>query len=124
MMSRVKNKHTAPEMAVRSLVHRMGFRFRLHNSSLPGNPDIVMSRHKKIILVHGCFWHQHRGCRSAKRPTSNQQFWNKKLDDNIRRDRLNSRRLSDLGWKVLVVWECNVSDRTKLARILEDFLSE
>lgn len=121
-MSQVRNKDTIPEKTVRSIVHRMGFRFRLHNKTLPGKPDIVLSRHKKIILVHGCFWHQHSGCSASKRPTSRTKYWNEKLDDNVNRDKINYVRLRNLGWRVLVVWECQVKDTRNASHILEDFL--
>lgn len=122
MMSQVRSRDTAPEKVVRSAVHRMGFRFRLHNSRLPGNPDIVLARHKKVILVHGCFWHQHEDCRSASRPKSNQAYWNSKLDENVRRDVSNQRKLAQLGWRLLVVWECDLKRRDQLLGKLKQFL--
>ena len=109
MMSQVRSRDTIPEKAVRSLIHRMGFRFRLHKSGLPGKPDIVLARHKKVIFVHGCFWHQHENCPSAKRPKSNQVFWNTKLDENIQRDKSTERTLEQSGWRVQVVWECDLA---------------
>ena len=123
MMSQVRSKHTGPEKVVRSLIHRMGFRFRLHHDDLPGNPDIVLSRHKKVILVHGCFWHQHDDCLSAKRPQTNQTFWNAKLDGNVERDKVNQRRLMELGWRALVVWECDLNDSDSLVAKLSGFLN-
>ena len=107
---------------MRSVIHRMGFRFRLHHQDLPGRPDIVLSRHKKVILVHGCFWHQHDGCPSAKRPQSNQEFWNAKLDGNIKRDEENQYHLAQLGWEALVVWECDLVDNGILLEMLARFL--
>lgn len=102
-MSRVKGRDTKPEMLVRSLVHRMGFRFRVHRRELPGNPDIVLPRHGKAIFVHGCFWHGHKRCSRSKRPKTNKTFWNNKIDENIERDKRFRRELRRMGWKVLVV---------------------
>ncbi len=121
-MARVKGENTKPEMKVRSLVHAMGFRYRLHRKDLPGKPDLVLPRHKKIIFVHGCFWHQHPGCINAERPTSNTAYWNKKLDRTTERDRQNISRLNASGWEVLVLWECHIADSEKLLGELEDFL--
>lgn len=120
-MARVKNKNTAPELVVRKILHRLGFRFRLHRSDLPGNPDVVLPRHRKIILVHGCFWHGH-DCPRGKRPSTKQEFWNPKLDKNQQRDKANQEKLRELGWQVLVVWECQVKDTDKLTELLSDFM--
>jgi DNA mismatch endonuclease (patch repair protein) len=122
LMSRVKGRDTKPEILVRSLVHRMGFRFRLHGRDLPGNPDIVLPRYGKVIFVHGCFWHGHRRCLRSKRPTTHKGFWNKKLDQNIERDERFRRMLKRMGWRVLVVWECETRRQEKLLRKLEGFL--
>lgn len=124
IMSRVKGRDTKPEILVRSFVHRMGFRFRLHRRDLPGNPDIVLPRHGKIIFVHGCFWHGHKQCRRSKRPTTNKVFWNKKLDENIERDKRFRRKLRRMGWKVLIVWQCETRKPEKLIGKLERFLHE
>ena len=105
------------------MLHRMGLRFSLHKSSLPGSPDIVLTRHKKIIFVHGCFWHQHENCPSAKKPKSNQEFWNTKLDENVRRDKSTQHLLSQLGWKCLVVWECDLANYDCLVGRLKKFLN-
>ena len=121
-MRLVRSWDTKPELSVRSVLHRMGYRFRLHRKDLPGAPDIVLPGHGKIILVHGCFWHGHRGCRRAARPTSNVDFWNDRLDGNIQRDERNRRRLRQLGWKVLVLWECQIQPEARLRWILERFL--
>lgn len=109
-------------MLVRSLVHRMGFRFRLHRSDLPGTPDLLFPGRKKVIFVHGCFWHQH-DCVRGKRPSSNESFWSSKLDANIRRDKKNIAALEEGNWQVLVVWECETKERTILIARLEAFLS-
>ncbi len=123
IMSRVRAEDTSPEKLVRSLIHRMGYRFRLHVKDLPGKPDIVLPRHKKVIFVHGCFWHQHEGCPHAARPASNTEYWNKKLDRNIIRDREHLQQLEYLGWSVLIVWECEMRDREQLSETLRRFLS-
>ncbi|MCP4221020.1 MAG: DNA mismatch endonuclease Vsr [bacterium] len=121
IMSRVKGKNTKPEMRVRSLVHQMGYRFRLHRKNLPGKPDLVFPRHKKIILVHGCFWHGHDGCPKSSRPSTNIEFWQKKLDGNISRDRLNLQKMREAGWQVLVIWECQTKKPEALEQLLKEF---
>lgn len=123
-MSKVRGKNTKPELVVRSLLHRMGYRFRLHRRDLPGNPDIVLPKHKKVIFVHGCFWHGHKDCRRAKRPTSNEAFWNQKLGKNLDRDRRDLEALERLGWITLVVWSCRVKDPDTLREELESFMNE
>lgn len=123
IMRRVKSRNTAPEMIVRSLLHGIGYRFRLHDAGLPGTPDIVLPRHRKIIFVHGCFWHGHQGCPAAARPTTNVEFWAKKLDKNIERDKSQIEKLEKSGWKVLIVWECQTVNRTVLGSILNDFMN-
>lgn len=124
IMSRVKGRDTKPEILVRSFVHRMGFRFRVHRRDLPGSPDIVLPRHGKVIFVHGCFWHGHRGCHRSQRPTTNKKFWNKKLEGNIERDNRFRRMLHGLGWKVLIVWQCETRKPDKLFGKLERFLND
>lgn len=121
-MARVKGRDTAPERIVRSLVHRMGFRFRLHVRNIHGTPDIVLPRHRKVIFVHGCFWHGHKRCLRSKRPTTRLQFWNSKLDRNIERDERIRKILRRTGWKVLTVWECETRKPVKLMKKLEGFL--
>ena len=121
-MARVRSTNTKPELLVRSLVHRLGFRFSLHRADLPGKPDIVLTRHKKIIFVHGCFWHRHANCRRMSVPATNVTFWKAKFLANIERDRRNRRRLQRLGWKVLIVWECDIRTATaerKVRRFLD-----
>jgi DNA mismatch endonuclease (patch repair protein) len=120
-MARVKNKNTAPELLVRSLLHRMGYRFRLHRRDLPGSPDIVLPRHKKVIFVHGCFWHGH-DCPRGRRPSTNREFWDVKLDRNIERDRSSQRELNKIGWKTLVIWQCQTKNEDELRVQLQDFL--
>jgi DNA mismatch endonuclease (patch repair protein) len=108
LMSRVKSKNTKPELAVRSILHRMGYRFRLHRKDLPGIPDLILPKFKTVIFVHGCFWHQHEGCKKATLPKQNADFWLDKLTQNIERDRRVQAELEELGWQVFTVWECEV----------------
>jgi DNA mismatch endonuclease (patch repair protein) len=105
-MRRIRAKDTAPEISVRRALHRMGLRFRLHASDLPGKPDVVLRRHNAVVLIHGCFWHQHRRCIDGHVPRTNLTYWQPKLDRNVQRDRRNRRQLARLGFRVLVVWEC------------------
>jgi len=109
-MSRVRSKDTKPEILVRQALHKQGYRFRLHISNLPGKPDIVLPKWKTVIFVNGCFWHRHKGCQRSTTPTSNRKFWTDKFDRNVKRDRKNKRALKRLGWKVLVVWECEADN--------------
>lgn len=124
MMSKVKRKNTKPEVAVRKLLHRSGYRFRLHSKKLPGTPDTVLPKYKSVIFVHGCFWHQHEECRKARRPTSNVEFWNEKLDKNIERDKCKETELKDLGWKVLTIWDCEIKDENSLIKKIKKFLKQ
>lgn len=107
MMAGIRGKNTRPELLVRQLLFSAGYRFKLHRRDLPGIPDIVLPRYRVAILVHGCFWHVHAGCRYAKLPSSNREFWQSKLQGNRERDQRNIRLLMEAGWRVLVVWECN-----------------
>lgn len=122
IMSRIKGRETKPEKLVRSLLHGMGYRFRLHAKNLPGKPDIVLPRHNKVIFVHGCFWHGHKRCKRAKRPATRKEFWNRKIDGNIKRDEKVKRQLRALGWQVLVVWQCQTRDQKKLSKLLDKFM--
>jgi DNA mismatch endonuclease (patch repair protein) len=121
-MRRIRCKDTSPEMIVRRLVHRMGFRYRLHVHSLPGRPDLVFPRLRKIIQVQGCFWHQHRGCAQAHVPKTRVEYWRSKLLRNRRRDRDNEKRLRADGWEVLTIWECEVVDRCLTEDRIANFL--
>ncbi len=123
-MSRVKGRDTKPEKVVRSLLHRLGYRFRLHRKDLPGKPDIVLPKHRKVIFVHGCFWHGHTGCRRAARPTDNAEFWNIKLDGNMKRDRENLSKLQSTGWDALVVWQCEMKNEADLTEKIQSFLGD
>ncbi len=116
-MSRVKGLDTVPEKTIRTYLHKHGYRFRLHVGRLPGKPDIVLARHRAIVFVNGCFWHGHQGCRRARRPRSNEDFWNKKLDGNMRRDRAVRRELKRMGWNILDVWECEIKEGKYQKRI-------
>lgn len=122
-MSRIRGKDTKPEIAVRSILHRLGYRFRLHRRDLPGNPDIVLPKHHTVILVHGCFWHRHKGCKYAYTPKSRVDFWKKKFTENVERDKRNRKALRQEGWKVIVVWECELRDPDKLVMRLSREIS-
>ena len=123
-MSRIKGKNTKPELVVRSLLHKSGYRFRLHKKDLPGRPDIVLPKYKLIILVHGCFWHRHERCSFAYKPKSRMEFWDKKFQQNVERDKSNRQNLEKLGWKVVVIWECETKDIIKLNEIIRNAFSE
>jgi DNA mismatch endonuclease (patch repair protein) len=115
MMSRVKNANTQPELKVRKILHGLGFRFRLHGKKLPGRPDIVLPRWRTVVFVHGCFWHRHPGCSRASTPSCKVQFWRKKFDANVKRDEAARKQLDALGWRVLVVWQCELSQPRALS---------
>lgn len=121
-MSRIRDKDTVPEKRLRSLLHRSGYRFRLHRSDLPGKPDIVLPRYQSVIFVHGCFWHRHRNCKYAYEPKSRIEFWQRKFRENVERDRLTESLLRKNGWHVLIIWECQISDTRTLERRLTRFL--
>ena len=123
-MSRIRGRDSAPERTVRSLLHRGGFRFRLHRRSLPGTPDIVLPRYRTVIFVHGCFWHRHEGCRFAYMPKTREAFWSEKFSQNRSRDARVAAALKCQGWRVLVVWECEIRNTDRLARRLADALRE
>ncbi|WP_223276528.1 very short patch repair endonuclease [Sphingomonas daechungensis] len=117
-MRKIRSTDTKPEMRVRRLLHRMGFRFRLHRCDLPGKPDVVLPRYRLAILVHGCFWHQHPGCRHARLPRTRQNYWLPKLARTQERDLRNVVELNRLGWRTLTIWECSVDKLDKLEAIL------
>lgn len=117
-MGKIGPKDSKPEIIVRKLVHNLGYRFRLHRKDLPGKPDLVFPRHKKVIFVHGCFWHGHKKCRRAGLPLSNKEFWESKIFRNVKRDRLNYNKLKKLGWNYLVIWQCEIKESNK--KILRD----
>ncbi|MDE0356993.1 MAG: DNA mismatch endonuclease Vsr [Gammaproteobacteria bacterium] len=122
LMSRVRSKDTKPEMRVRRLVHGMGYRYRLHAKELPGRPDLVFRPRRKVIFVHGCFWHRHDGCRRATTPNTRTSYWEDKFRKNVARDRRNLLDLAELGWDAIVVWECETRDLERLAPQLARFL--
>ncbi len=123
-MSRIKGKDTKPEMVVRSLVHGLGYRFRLHRKDLPGKPDLVLPRHKKVIFVHGCFWHMHNCKKGRSTPATNVKFWRKKRATTVARDKRNLRQLRKDGWKVLTIWECQIKKQEKLIDEISCFLED
>ena len=122
LMSRIRNKDSKPEMAVRKLLHGIGYRYRLHRSDLPGTPDLVFPGRSSVIFVHGCFWHLHDGCKHARMPKSRLAYWVPKLEGNRRRDRRNARALRARGWRVMVIWECQVADLDRIERRARRFL--
>lgn len=117
-MSAIKGKDTKPEIQVRKALHALGYRFRLHRKDLPGKPDIVLPKYKTVIFVNGCFWHRHPGCKYASTPSTNSDFWNAKFEENTARDKRNYAQLEELGWKVVVIWECEAKDIEKLIKKL------
>jgi DNA mismatch endonuclease (patch repair protein) len=121
-MASVKQKDTTPELVVRSALRKLGFRFRLHRKDLPGKPDVVLSKRKTVIFVHGCFWHRHKGCRRASIPASNAKFWMDKFNRTCKRDKMNQEELASAGWRVLVVWECETKSFTALTEHLSQLL--
>ncbi|MCD4733213.1 DNA mismatch endonuclease Vsr [bacterium] len=123
-MSAIKSKNTQPEIFVRKLLHNMGYRYRLHVAALPGKPDIVFRRRKKVIFVHGCYWHMHDCKYGRVVPTTRTEFWQKKRMTNVSRDTTNIKALEEKGWKVLVVWECQLSGKIELQHRLTDFLGK
>lgn len=125
-MSRIKGKDTKPEEVVRKYLFSRGLRFRKNDKRYPGHPDLVLPKYHTIVFVHGCFWHRHPGCRYATTPKSNTEFWQKKFDANVRRDRDEQKQLKDMGWKVLIVWECELKKDKRdatLEQLYEDIVS-
>lgn len=119
MMSRIRGSDTKPELAVRRWLHRRGYRFRLHRRDLPGRPDIVLPSLRTVVQVHGCFWHRHQGCRLAYTPKTNVYKWQSKFEENVARDKRDVEALAELGWRVIIVWECEVRDNTFQAKLIE-----
>ena len=123
-MRRIASKDTSPELIVRKLAHKLGYRFRLHRKDLPGKPDLVFPGKKKVIFVHGCFWHQHDNpsCKIARIPKSRTDYWVPKLRRNVERDKEHLKELKELGWDYLIIWECEVKDIDSLTKTLKNFL--
>ncbi len=109
-MSRIRSKNTKPEIVVRSHLHRQGYRFCLHKKDLPGKPDIVLPKYKTVIEVRGCYWHRHKGCKESTTPKSNTEFWLTKFQSNVERDKKNDKLLKELGWNLIIIWECEVKN--------------
>ena len=125
LMSRIRGKNSASEMRLRRLIHGMGYRYRLHVKALPGTPDLVFASRKAVIFMHGCFWHRHPNCKLARMPKSKISFWREKLEGNKRRDEENIKKLKKLGWRVLVIWECQMKDKDskKVSSMVRRFLT-
>lgn len=121
-MAAIKGKDTKPERVVRSLLYRMGYRFRIHRKDLPGKPDVVFVSKRKAIFIHGCFWHMHDCRYGSVVPATNADFWQKKRTSNVMRDRRNEETLTTDGWKTLTLWECCVHDESELRKVLTEFL--
>jgi DNA mismatch endonuclease (patch repair protein) len=122
-MRRIRKVDTKPELAVRRIAYQLGFRFRLHRRDLPGTPDLVFPARRKVIFVHGCFWHQHAGCRLARMPKARPEYWIPKLRRNCERDARTQEALKGLGWEVLVIWECEAAQPRALAARITEFLA-
>ena len=122
-MAAIKSAGTAPELAVRKILHGLGYRYRLHDKKLPGRPDLVFAKRQAVIFVHGCFWHGHGRCTGGRRPKSNTTYWNAKLERNIRRDRRTARVLRKEGWKRVVIWECELKNLERIEAKLQRVLS-
>ena len=123
-MSRIRGKDTKPEIIVRSMLHKMGYRFSLHRKDLPGTPDIVLPKYKTAIFVHGCFWHRHKGCKYAYTPKSRIKFWKNKFIETVKRDKQHLKQLKENGWEVFIVWECETKDMDKLKKIINKISQE
>lgn len=123
-MSRIKSRDTTPELAVRKVLFRMGYRYRLHSSTVPGKPDITLRRYRAAIFVHGCFWHRHPGCKFAYFPKSRVDFWEEKFEANVRRDEKVKKQLAELGWRYFTIWECETKSSETIENLLRGFLGE
>jgi DNA mismatch endonuclease (patch repair protein) len=117
-MAAIKAKDTKPELQVRKALRAAGFRFSLHRKDLPGRPDIVLPKYRLVVLVHGCFWHRHADCKLAYTPKSNKLFWLKKFSDNMSRDSATVRKLNEMGWRTLVIWECGLRDKKRSSHLI------
>ena len=121
-MRQIRSQDTAPELLLRKMLHRLGYRFRLHSKDLPGKPDLVFPSRRKVIFVHGCFWHQHSGCREGRVPQSRREYWEPKLNRNQKRDAASQASLEEQGWRFLVVWECELKDTASTLKAVKRFL--
>lgn len=121
-MSRIRGKNTTPELIVRKLVYSMGYRYRLHYAKLPGKPDLAFPGRKKVIFVHGCYWHGHDDCKKGSIPKSRTEYWKPKLEENKKRDSGKQTNLREMGWDLLIIWQCELKDREKLENRIESFL--
>ena len=121
-MSAIKSKNTKPEIKVRKVLHSMGYRFRLHRKDLPGKPDLVLPKYRTAIFVNGCFWHQHKECKYSRLPKTNIDFWKRKLEGNSQRDKLNQSKLKDMGWKVIIIWECQIKEIENIRYFIKETL--
>lgn len=124
IMAAVHSKNTSAEMAVRRIIHGLGYRYRLHVKTLPGQPDIVFPMRRKIIFVHGCFWHRHKDCKYASVPKSHVEFWSEKFSSNVARDNRVRAELRRMGWKILIVWQCQIKNPERLKEQLDGFLTD
>ena len=118
-MSAIKSKNTKPEIAVRKLLHSMGYRFRLHRKDLPGSPDIILPKYKTVIFVHGCFWHRHENCKYASIPKTRKEFWESKFKANVKRDKEIQEKIKNIGWQSVVFWECEIKNEKIKDKLLE-----
>ena len=123
-MSAIKSKNTKPEIAVRKVLHSMGYRFRLHGKDLPGSPDIVLPKYRTVIFVHGCFWHRHKDCKYATTPKTREEFWNNKFRSNVERDLEIQEKIKNLNWRSVVIWECEIKDIENLRGKIIDIFNE
>lgn len=123
-MGLIRNKGTKPELALRKLVFALGYRYRLNQTKLPGKPDLVFPGRKKVVFIHGCFWHRHTGCKNARWPKTRLEFWMPKLEGNSRRDLVKQAKLKELGWSHLVIWECELTNKQELIKKIKIFLGE
>ncbi len=110
IMSHIKSKNTKPEITVRKIIYSLGYRYRLHRKDLPGKPDLAFIKKKKVIFINGCFWHGHSGCKKSALPDTNYEFWNDKIKNNVNRDTQNYKLLEDMGWKYLLIWQCEIKN--------------
>ena len=122
-MSAIKSKNTKPEIKVRKVLHSMGYRFRLHRKDLPGSPDIVLPKYKTVIFVHGCFWHRHENCKYASNPKTRKEFWENKFKTNVKRDKEIQEKIKNIGWKSVVIWECEVRNIESIEEKIKRFLN-